>query len=124
MFKLNWLELSRAKIFDVAVNLRKNSPNYGQSYGVNLSEMYKLMLLVPKGFAHGFLTLTDVAELVYKVDEKYKKEADSGIKWNDPDIDIKWPFKEYNIEKPILSDKDSQLSFLADFNNPFNYRLR
>ena len=109
----------RGSVYDVAVDLRVDSPNYGKYFGTILSEENKLMMLIPKGFAHGFLTLTEVADLTYKVDDIYNKDADSGIMWNDPDININWPFEEYGIETPILSDKDSRLMYLANFRDSF-----
>lgn len=109
----------KGSVYDVAVDLRADSPNYRHYFGTILSEENKLMMLIPKGFAHGFLTLTERAELTYKVDDIYEKEADSGIIWDDPDIKIKWPFTEYGIVTPILSEKDSKLTTVADFSNPF-----
>jgi len=103
----------KGSIYDVAVDLRADSPSYGKYFGTILTEENKRMMLIPKGFAHGFLTLSDVAELIYKVDDLYNKEADSGIIWNDPDLAIDWPFKEYGIIEPILSEKDSKQAFFA-----------
>ena len=115
------IRVIKGEVYDVAVDLRKGSPYYGQSFGTYLSEENKLMLLIPKCFAHGFLTVSDDAELVYKVDDVYNKDADSGIKWDDPELDINWPLKEFNIDKPILSEKDSKLQYLSEFDNNFNY---
>lgn len=89
-------------IYDVAVDLRKESSTYGQWVGIILSEANKRQLLVPKGFAHGFCTLIDNTQVLYKVDEYYSKEYDRGILWDDPDIGIEWPTNQV-----ILSDKDS-----------------
>lgn len=88
-------------IYDVAVDLRGDSPTYGQWVGVILSESNKRQLLVPKGFAHGFCTLTPNTQVMYKVDEYYSREYDRGILWNDPDIGIDWP-----TDRVVLSDKD------------------
>lgn len=91
----------RGAVLDVAVDLRKNSPTFKQWEGVVLSEDNKKQLLIPRGFGHAFLTLTDNVEFLYKADNYYAPDADCGIKWNDPDINIIW-----GIENPILSDKD------------------
>ncbi|WP_127531057.1 dTDP-4-dehydrorhamnose 3,5-epimerase [Paenibacillus kobensis] len=88
-------------IYDVAVDLRGGSPTYGQWVGVILSESNKRQLLVPRGFAHGFCTLTPNTQVLYKVDEYYSKDHDRGILWNDPDIGIEWP-----TDRVVLSDKD------------------
>jgi len=99
----------RGKIFDVAVDIRRNSPTYGKWVGIVLSEENKKMLYIPVGFAHGFCVLSDEAEVLYKTTEEYAPEYDRGIIWNDPDIDIKWP-----IDNPILSSKDAALPRLKD----------
>jgi dTDP-4-dehydrorhamnose 3,5-epimerase len=104
-------------IFDVAVDIRKGSPNFGKWVGVELSaENYK-MLYVPPGFAHGFLTLTDNVEISYKVTSEYNKDADAGVIWNDPDININWP-----VPDPQLSEKDMALPPLKDADNDFVYK--
>ncbi|MGC8709981.1 MAG: dTDP-4-dehydrorhamnose 3,5-epimerase, partial [Thermoplasmata archaeon] len=97
------------EIMDVAVDLRKNSVTFGKFAKVILSSENKDMLYIPEGFAHGFLVLSDYAEVIYKVNNFYSKEADSGIIWNDPDIGIDWP-----IENPIISQKDKSLPRLRD----------
>lgn len=103
----------RGKIFDVAVDVRKASDTFGKWVGFELSEENKDMLFIPKGFGHAFLTLSDEAEIVYKVTgAEYSPSHDSGIFWNDPDVGIKWPLKEYGISAPILSEKDSKLQKL------------
>lgn len=111
------IRCTRGSIFDVAVDIRKNSPSFGRWFGIELTEENKKQLLVPKGFAHGFLTLTENVEVQYKVDELYSPEHDRGITWNDPVIGIQWPL---NI-KPILSDKDSKAPHLSDAENNFDY---
>ncbi|ONN27377.1 dTDP-4-dehydrorhamnose 3,5-epimerase [Thermosipho affectus] len=104
----------RGIVFDVAVDLRKNSPTFGKWYGVILSEENKKMFYIPEGFAHGFLVLSDEADFLYKTTEYYYPEYDAGVIWNDPDINIKWPFEEYGIKEPILSEKDKKLPQLKE----------
>jgi dTDP-4-dehydrorhamnose 3,5-epimerase len=102
-------------IFDVAVDIRKGSPTFGKWFGVELSAENKKQLLVPQGFAHGFMTLTEDVEVQYKVDEVYSPEHDRGIIWNDSTINIDWPI---DIE-PILSTKDEGAPTLVDAENNF-----
>lgn len=92
----------RGSVFDVAVDLRKDSISYGKWFGIVLSEDNKKQLLIPRGFAHGFVVLSDVAVFCYKCDDFYHPNDEGGIIWNDPDIGIEWPISE----KPILSEKD------------------
>jgi dTDP-4-dehydrorhamnose 3,5-epimerase len=106
---------TRGSIFDVAVDIRKGSPNYGKWFGIELSAENKKQLLVPKGFAHGFMTLTEDVEVQYKVDELYAPECDRGIKWNDPEINIEWPIDG----QPVLSAKDEKAPLLKDADNNF-----
>jgi len=93
----------KGEIMDVAVDIRPNSPTFGKYYSINLSEVNKLMLFIPRGFAHGFLSLTDDVEVEYAVDNYYSPNHEGGIIWNDPDIAINWP-----IKNPILSEKDKK----------------
>ena len=88
----------KGSVFDVAVDLRKGSPTYGKHFGVELTEENKKQFLIPQGFAHGFLVLSDMAEFCYKVDDFYHPNDEGGLAWNDPDIGIKWPdvIGEYN----------------------------
>lgn len=90
------------EIFDVAVDLRKNSPTYGKYVGVYLSEENQKQFMIPRGFAHGFLVLSENATFCYKCDEMYHPEDEGGIMWNDSTIGIEWP----KVEKIILSEKD------------------
>lgn len=106
----------KGEVFDVAVDLRKNSPTYGKWVGEILSEDNKKMLLIPRGFAHGFLVLSDEAEFQYKCDDFYHPEDEGGIMYNDPEINIKWPEVD-NIE---LSEKDKKHPFLKDLNFKFD----
>lgn len=99
----------KGAVLDVAVDLRKNSPTFKQWVGVELSAENKKQLLVPPGFGHGFVTLTDDVEFLYKADNYYAPEADAGIRWNDPDIGVEW-----GVENPILSEKDKKNPFLKD----------
>lgn len=91
-------------MFDVAVDLRKNSATYGKWVGVTLSEENKKQFYIPRGFAHGFLVLSDEAEFCYKCTDFYHPEDEGGIIWNDPDIGIKWPLE--GIDNVIFSEKD------------------
>jgi dTDP-4-dehydrorhamnose reductase/dTDP-4-dehydrorhamnose 3,5-epimerase len=100
---------TKGKIWDVAVDLRKSSPTYLKWFGLELSADNHKMLLVPKGFAHGFVTLEDHTEVQYKVDNLYDKPSDRSIKYNDPQIGIQWPILDV-----ILSDKDLNAPFLKD----------
>jgi dTDP-4-dehydrorhamnose 3,5-epimerase len=111
---------TKGSIFDVAIDIRKESPTYGEWYGLELSEENKKQLLVPKGFAHGFMTLTDDVEVQYKVDELYSPEHDRGIIWNDPEIGIEWPI---NIQ-PVLSAKDENAPLLKDADNNFKLEVK
>lgn len=100
---------TRGKIWDVAVNLRKSSPTYLKWFGLELTAENHKILLVPQGFAHGFVTLENDCEVQYKVDNVYDKSSDRSIKYNDPDLNIAWP-----IDKVILSDKDINAPLLKD----------
>ena len=99
----------KGAVLDVAVDLRKNSPTFKQWVGVELSAENKKQLLIPRGFGHGFVTLTDDVEFLYKADNYYAPDADAGIRWNDPDIGVEW-----GVENPILSEKDKKNPFLKD----------
>jgi len=105
-------------IYDVLVDMRVGSPTYGIWEGYILSEYNHRQLLVPKGFAHGFVTLTPNCNVQYKVDEYYSKDNDGGIAFDDPAVGIIWPMP---IDKLVLSEKDSQHPTLAEFDNPFIY---
>lgn len=105
-------------IWDVAVDVRAGSPTYGQWVAAELTAAGGEQLFVPVGFAHGFITLTDNAEVAYKASGYYAPACDAGIAWDDPDIAIAWPLA--GIE-PQLSDKDRKLPRLADFASPFAY---
>ena len=100
---------ARGAILDVAVDIRKGSEQYGKWVAVELSAENKKQLLIPRGFAHGFLTLTDDVEILYKADQYYNPQADRSIAWNDPFINVEW-----GITDPILSRKDQEAPLLAD----------
>ena len=108
------IRVIKGKIYDVVVDLRKESFTFGKWFGVELSDESRFMLYIPKGFAHGFLTIEDDTEVLYKTTDYYNPEDEGGIIWNDKDLNIDWKFKEYGIDKKnlILSEKDKkQLSF-------------
>ena len=92
------------EVFDVAVDIRKESPTFGQWVGEYLSAENKRQLWIPKGFAHGFLVMSDEAEFVYKCTDYYHPESEVSIKWNDPDVNIQWP--SISNKTPLLSPKD------------------
>jgi dTDP-4-dehydrorhamnose 3,5-epimerase len=98
------VRVTRGRVFDVAVDIRRGSPDFGRWTGVDLTEDNKLMMFIPRGFAHGFLVLSEIAEFQYKCSDYYSPEEERGIAWNDPRIDIEWPLG--GIE-PILSDRDT-----------------
>ncbi|MBI5208510.1 MAG: dTDP-4-dehydrorhamnose 3,5-epimerase [Elusimicrobia bacterium] len=104
----------RGKVYDVAVDLRKGSPTYGRWAAVELSDERNLTLWIPAGFAHGFYTLSDVADILYKTTTYFSLEHDRGIRWNDPAVAIRWPSAEVK-----LSPKDAALPCLADADNNF-----
>ena len=107
---------SRGEIFDVAVDIRKNSPTYGKWVGEILSESNHNSLYIPEGFAHGFCILSEEADVLYKVSQEYSPEDEKGIIWNDTEINITWP-----IDKPIIQEKDSKLPVLKNADNNFVY---
>ena len=96
----------RGRVYDVAVDLRKNSPTFLKWFGVELSEENKRELFIPRGFAHGFLTLTDNVEFAYKTDNYYNKESEGAIIYNDERIAVDWRLDELGIDEVIVSDKD------------------
>ncbi|MBP1645234.1 MAG: dTDP-4-dehydrorhamnose 3,5-epimerase [Bacteroidetes bacterium] len=106
----------QGKVLDVAVDIRKGSPTYGHYHAVELDAISKRMFYIPEGFAHGFLTLEDDTIFSYKCTNYYNKESEGSILWSDETIGIKW-----NVENPILSDKDKIAPLLKDFNSPFIY---
>ena len=106
----------RGAIFDVAVDLRRNSPTYGLWCGARLDAEEGAQLFIPRGFAHGFCTLEPGVEVAYKVDAPYAPECDGGLLWNDPDLGVDWPL---GGAEPSLSDKDARLPPFRTFDSPF-----
>ncbi len=106
------IRVIKGRVYDVAVDLRINSPTFGKWYGIELTGENGLAFYIPEGFAHGFLTLEDETYFFYKCTELYYPEYDSGIIWNDPDIGIEWPLGK--IEELIISEKDKNLPRLRD----------
>jgi len=109
---------TRGEIFDVAVDIRKGSPSYGKWVGEVLSAENGRQLLIPKGFLHGFVTLTADCEVQYKCTDLYAPDCDGGIRWNDPTIGIDW---RLGGAAPVLSAKDEVAPLLADFDSPFTW---
>ncbi len=105
----------KGEVFDVAVDLRRDSDSFGQWVGVFLSAENKRQLIIPRGFAHGFIVISTNAELIYKCDEFYHPEDEGGIIWNDPEIAIEWP----KVGKIIISEKDQKLPFLSELKIAF-----
>lgn len=110
------VRVTSGAVYDVIVDIRKGSPNYGQWQGFILSAYNKRQLFVPQGFAHGFCTLVPHCEVMYKVDEYYSPDHDRGIAWNDPALGIDWP-----TTRPIVSQKDGCHPILSQAENNFIY---
>ncbi|HEV7699980.1 MAG TPA: dTDP-4-dehydrorhamnose 3,5-epimerase [Pyrinomonadaceae bacterium] len=103
--------VTRGVIWDVAVDLRPESPSFGESYGVELSDMNGCLLWIPQGFGHGFCVLGDEsADVLYKTTAEYEPAAEGGIIWNDPDLKIEWPLAE-----PTISQRDTELATFAEY---------
>ncbi len=100
------------QIYDVAVDIRKNSVTFGEWISAKLDNENKLMLWIPIGFAHGFLSLKDNSQVIYKASGKYSKEHERSIKWNDKTLNIKWPLQIINNQEPSLSEKDASAQLL------------
>ena len=104
------------EVLDVAVDIRKNSKTYGKHVAVLLSGENKRQLFVPRGFAHGFLVLSDSATFAYKVDNTYAPDHDAGIRWNDKELNIQWGMEDSEV---MISEKDAELPFFSEFESPF-----
>lgn len=107
----------RGRLFDVAVDIRKGSPTYGQWFGIELTFENGRQLLVPAGFAHGFVTRESGTEIIYKCSDFYAPETEGAVIWNDPDIGIDWGLDG----TPVLSGKDAIAPMLKDLDSPFTY---
>lgn len=104
------------EVLDVAVDIRKNSKTYGQHVAVLLSGKNKRQLFVPRGFAHGFLVLSESATFAYKVDNWYAPDFEAGIRWNDKQLNIQWGMEDVEL---LVSEKDAELPFFLEFESPF-----
>lgn len=113
-----FVRVVRGKAVDVAVDIRKDSPTYGQFHMVELTEDNHTGFFIPKGFAHGFLALTDKVEFEYKVSGKYDKASERSFRWDDPDVNIPW-----GTDTPILSDKDAQAPLLGELKEEDLFKL-
>ncbi len=114
------VRVTAGRVLDVAVDLRKGSPSFGQHVTAELSAENGHMLYVPRGFAHGFVTLEPNTEFLYKVGDVYAPDCDAGLIWNDPELSIDWPLDAVD-GKPTLSAKDAVLPTLAQLDSPFVY---
>ena len=106
----------KGKIFDVVVDIRKNSPTYGKWVSETLASDTHNLLYIPEGVAHGFCVISDEADVLYKVSNEYSQEHERSLIWNDPKLNIQWP-----VKKPIISNKDNKLSLLENLDNDFVY---
>lgn len=108
------VRVTKGAVFDVVVDLRKQSETFGQWQGFDLTEDNFSMLFIPRGFAHGFCTLAPNTEFLYKTDNFYAPDSEGSLRWDDPDLKIAWP-----VANPILSKKDLEADLFRDFNSPF-----
>jgi dTDP-4-dehydrorhamnose 3,5-epimerase len=108
------VQVFMGEVFDVAVDIRRDSPTFGQWFGTTLSSDNKQQLFIPEGFAHGFCVLSETALFTYKCTEFYSPADERGVLWSDPDIGIEWP-----VNKPLLSDKDEKYPCFKDFNSGY-----
>lgn len=106
------VRVTRGKVWDVAVDIRRGSPTFGRHYGLELDETNQRMLWIPEGFAHGFCVLSDTADFQYKCTALYSPKDEKGFIWNDPDLRIPWPVKD-----PLVSEKDLKLPRFADYSS-------
>ena len=112
----------KGSVYDVAVDIRKNSSTFGKWHGIELSAENKKMFFIPKGFAHGFLTLEDDTEFQYKCTDLYMPQYDSGIMWNDKEININWNFEKYGLKEEgiVLSEKDKKHQTFKEYIKIYN----
>lgn len=108
------VQVIKGAVLDVAVDIRKNSPTYGRNFSLELSETNKNMLLIPEGFAHGFVSLTDNTIFSYKCSALYHKASEVAIRWDDPELNIQWGIKD-----PVVSEKDKKAVLFKDFHSKF-----
>lgn len=111
------VRVAKGAVWDVAVDMREGSPTYKKWIGVELSAENKKQVLIPRGFLHGFVTLTDDVEFAYKEDNYYNPQADGNIAWNDPDIGVEW-----GVQNPIISEKDKKAPRLCESSIDFKYQ--
>lgn len=110
------VRVTRGRVYDVALDIRKTSETYGQWFGIELTEENKTLFYIPVGFAHGFLALEDGTEFQYKMSTNYAPEHESGVRWDDPNFNIPWP--KLDVEY-IVKDRDANFPVLKDLNSPF-----
>jgi len=108
------VRVARGRVFDVAVDLRANSPTFGQWAGMVLSDEDHAQLYIPQGYGHAFLVLEDNTDFIYKTSDYYAPNSEGAVAWNDPSIGIDWSFKAFGIETPVLSGKDKAAPVLAE----------
>ena len=106
----------QGEVLDIAVDIRPNSPTYGEHEAIVLTAENQKQFFVPKGFAHGFLVLSESATFAYKVDNTYAPDFDAGIRWNDKELNIQWGMEDREV---MISRKDAELPFLSEFESPF-----
>jgi dTDP-4-dehydrorhamnose 3,5-epimerase len=115
------VQVITGSVLDVAVDIRKGSETFGQWVSIELTEQNKKQFWIPAGFAHGFLALKDDTIFNYKCTNVYNKESEGAIMWNDKDLNVDWQFARYDIDKPIISDKDNNNLTFAKYDNCFKY---
>jgi len=109
-----FVRVARGRLLDAVVDLRRASTTFGKAYSVELSAENARMLWIPRGFAHGFLSLEDDTTFIYKADSEYSPDHERGLRWDDPKVAIDWQFRERGIDQPILSSRDGELPLLGD----------
>ncbi|SDN71169.1 dTDP-4-dehydrorhamnose 3,5-epimerase [Desulfonauticus submarinus] len=116
MAQAKLVRVARGRVFDVVLDLRKGSPTFGKTFSIELSAEEGKQLLIPRGFAHGYLVLEDNTDFIYKVDNFYSKEHERGVYYDDPQLNINWPMKDV-----ILSEKDKKQPFFNDLEIVFDF---